>query len=360
MYNFDSATNFNTTSGYDSQQNTSKYSAVKAVACDPFGTGRDSCVAYVGFNCTGQNHVDVMTWLYDYKNGKSSEVVKLATLNWTEIDTTLTNAQMSNFVAITAGNYNGDVNETAGYGFATDSVVVYAPSSGGDSQKSNGLVELQWQQDPTTHQITLKKQSALSASLLHVGYTYGDNTWAYDMWPEDKLACELATGDFNSDGIEDLAVLSYVGNGVRPTYGDATLYVPYLSVAMGSTDQNILENKTSGEYVEKSGGRSDGAYLWDTARSPGMSVGDANGDGILEIAVAGIRATQATTGSNPNSSLKDNKLWKSTSTDNIVVGIYQVGGPIPCRPLALTPGWKQMSGKRKVHMRTILLWNAPA
>ena len=346
VYNFDSATNFNTTSGYDSQQNTSKYSAVKAVACDPFGTGRDSCVAYVGFNCTGQNHVDVMTWLYDYKNGKSSEVVKLATLNWANIDTTLTNAQMSNFVAITAGNYNGGVNETAGYGFATDSIIVYAPSSGGDSQKSNGLVELQWQQDPTTHQITLKKQSALSTSLLHVGYGYGDNTWAYDMHPEDKLACELATGDFNSDGIEDLAVLSYCGDSAVKQYGDATLYVPYLSVSMGSTDQNILENKTSGEYVEKSGGRSDGAYLWDTARSPGMSVGDANGDGILEIAVAGIRATQATTGSNPNSSLKDDKLWKSTSTDNIVVGIYQVGGSDTLQTLSFNTGvetnvWKK-------------------
>ena len=345
-YNFDSATNFNNTSGYDSQQNTSKYSAVKAVACDPFGTGRDSCVAYVGFNCTGENHVDVMTWLYDYKNGKSSEVIKIATLNWTEIDTALTNAQMSNFVAITAGNYNGSVNETAGYGFATDSVIVYAPSSGGDSQKSNGLVELQWQQDPTTHQITLKKQSALSTSLLHVGYGYGNNTWAYDMHPEDKLACELATGDFDSDGIEDLAVLSYCGDSAVKQYGDATLYVPYLSVSMGASDRNILENKKSGEYIEKSGGRSDGAYLWDTARSPGMSVGDANGDGILEIAVAGIRATQATTGSNPNSSLKDEKLWKSTTTDNTVVGIYQVGASNTLQTLSFntgveTNGWKK-------------------
>ena len=323
-YNFDKAYNFNA-EGYDSQENTKEYSAVKAVACDPFGTGRDGCVAYVGLDCTGQSHAEVVTWLYDYKNGKSSEVIKLATLNWTEIDKTFTDAQIANFVAITAGNYNGAVNETDGYGFATDSVVVYAPSSGGDSKKSNGLVELQWQQDPATHQITLKKQSAFSTSLLHVGYGYGDNTWAYDMSLKDKLACELATGDLDSDGIEDLAVLSYCGDSAVKQYGDATLYVPYLSVSMGSTDQNILENKTGGEFFEKSGGRSDNAYLWDTARSPGMSIGDANGDGIQEIAVAGIHATQATTGSNPNSHLKDDKLWKSTTTTNTVVGIYQVG-----------------------------------
>ncbi len=364
-YNFKNAYNFNA-EGHDSQKDTSKYSAVKAVACDPFGTGRDSCVAYVGMDCTGASHVDVVTWLYDYKNGKSSEVIKLGTLYWYEIDKRLTNAQMSNFLAITAGNYDGAVNEKSGYGFATDSVVVYVPSAGVD-KKSYGLVELQWEQDPTTKQITLKNQweqdsttkqitlknqSQFNTGLLHVGYTYGDNTWAYDQYPEDKLACELASGDFNADGIEDLAVLSYVGNcSERQTFGDATLYVPYLSVAMGSKDKEILNNKTGGEYVEKSGGQSDGAYLWDTARSPGMSVGDANGDGVQEIAVAGIRATQATTGSNPNSRLKDNKLWTDTTTSNTVVGVYQVGASDTLQTLSFNTGvetnkWKS-SGAHK-------------
>lgn len=323
-YNFEKAWNYNS-GDYATQNNDiNQYSAVKAIACDPFGTGRDSCVAYVGLKCTGASHADVMTWLYDYKNGKCSEVINLATLYWNEIADKLTIAEMENFMAITAGNYYGNINDNEGYGFATDSVVVYAPSAGLD-KKANGLVELQWTQDPNTHEITLKSKSDFNTSLLHQGYGYGDYTWAYDGNPEDKLACDLATGDFNSDGIEDLAVLSYVGDVVSKTYGDGTLYIPYLAVSMGSTDKKILENKTSSQYFEQYSRQENGVYLWDTARSPGISVGDADGDGVEEIAVAGIKVTQSTSGKEPNSGLYKSDLWyNGKQQDSMVVGIYKV------------------------------------
>ena len=344
-HNFDKAWNFNDGS-YDTQNNDiNQYSAVKAVACDPFGTGRDSCVAYVGLKCTGANHCDVMTWLYDYKNGKCSPIVNLATLYWSEIDSHLTNAQMSNFMAIAAGNYYGNINKTEGYGFATDSVVVYAPSAGMD-KKANGLVEIQWQQDSKTHEITLKSQTDFNTGLLHPGYGYGDGTWAYNGNCEDKLACDLATGDFNADGIEDLAVLSYVGNVKTKTYGDATLYIPYISVSIGNADKKILENKKSGIYFEQFRGVDDGVYLWDTARSPGLAVGDANGDGIDEIAVGGIKVTQGTATAEPNSALKKSDLWYyANEKDNMVVGIYQATyGNIQVQSFTVnveTNKWKQ-------------------
>ncbi len=345
VHNFETAWNFND-GNYDSQNNDiNQYSAVKAVACDPFGTGRDSCVAYVALKCTGESHADVMTWLYDYKNGKCSPIINLATLYWSKIDTNLTNAQMSNFMAIAAGNYYGNVNKTEGYGFETDSVVVYAPSAGLD-KKSNGLVEIQWQQDPTTHEITLKSQSDFNTELLHPGYGYAEGTWAYNGNGEDKLACDLATGDFNSDGIEDLAVLSYVGNVKTKVYGDASLYIPYISVTVGDKDKKILENKKSGIYFEQFRKQESGVYLWDTARSPGLAVGDANGDGIDEIAVCGIKVTQGTKTEEPNSALEKSDLWYyADEKDNMVLGVYQApAGNIQVESFAVdvqTNKWKQ-------------------
>ncbi len=361
MHNFEDATNFNDgEKGHDSQNDTSKYSTVKAVACDPFGTGRDGCVAYVGLDCTGESHANVVTWLYDYKNGKSSKVISLGTLHWQGIDKDPTNAQMANYLAITAGNYDGTVNQAEGYGFGTDSVVIYVPSEGNGASASHGLVELQWQQDSQTHEITLKNKSEFSTGLLHDKYTYGERTISRNMYWSDKLACELATGDFDSDGIEDLAVLSYLGNTDNAGFKDATLFVPYLSVSMGSSDKNILENKTNGLYVEQAGGHSSAGYLWDTARSPGMSVGDANGDGTLEIAVAGIRGTQATVGDQPDSSIKFNRWEEPDKTkSNTVVAVYQVGSGNKLNTLSFnanveTNEWKRTGAYAGLKEDTIL------
>lgn len=319
--NFEKATKYSkgpTNSSYDLRY----YSMVRAVACDPFGTGRDSCVAYVGLEARGSDTARVVTWLYDYKNDVCSEVIELSLLAWDSIGSTMYASEMENFMAITAGNYYGNRNETTKQ--MKDTVVVYVPSTSG---RKWGLTELQWTQDAATHAITAASRTDADKTLMHPGFDYadwGDTSWAEDSNVRDKLGCSLATGDFNNDGYEDLVALTYVGNVKRLGKGDGTRYVPYLALSAGGGSQKVSQSSSGdGIYVEQKRGTIENGYLWDTNRSPGISVGDANGDGIDEIAVAGIKVTQALKGQDAHSALYNNDQWYYASEeDTLVVGIY--------------------------------------
>ncbi len=219
--------NFNTATAYDTAS--TNYSLVRAVAFNPFGRDRDNCVAYVALkichessHTDGQDfpnsnwlHADLVTWMYDFKENKKSEEVFLGTFDWDDIDDEAYFCEMLNFLAITAGDYDGD---------GKDSAVLYYAGRGRWRNNDTGLVELQWNENDGVISYETKqspgKDLYADSTLIHPLYTTGGTTSAsLDNWQRsyevyNKLTCSLDTGDFNGDGIEDLVVLTSVGEPV--------------------------------------------------------------------------------------------------------------------------------------------------
>lgn len=281
----DAAGNFNSSGDYTSF---GKLSYVESVAFDPFGTGRNDHAAYIGYDHNSYEFqikvVDsstgaVVAYTYVHADGAANSVFEGHTPhNWFA----------GNLLAITAGDYNGD---------GCDSLIIYIAN---DNQ-TYGL-----------HQIDMQISGYLTISnpadqtLLHQQYvteSYGQNM-AADAERENKLGCDLATGDFNGDGIDDLAVVSYL-NGVRndgiPNRGDKDYhnlnygyYTPWLNVAYGSSwDSDNIFNNTNSGFVQlaKSAGTNSNGSLFTSVVAPGIAAGDVDGDGGDEIIVAGTKNT---------------------------------------------------------------------
>ena len=309
-------TNFESASIVDQNVN---YSLIRAVAFNAFGGSRDDCVAYVALEPVDDDNARFITWMYDYTNKVQSEIVTIGTLNWEDIDTELYGHEMLNFMTVTAGDY---------YGKGKDSVVLYFPGHGNNSTGDTGLVEINWSKDSNGN-ITYS-MSDISETLIHPLYTTGgeDQNWQKSDNPYDKLCATLDSGDLNGDGIEDLVVLTNMCWADSDDSRDMRRFVPYLAVSYGSNaeDASIIKTKTSGTYVEAiSDAYSDGYTYWDSPRNPGLSVGDADGDGYVEIAVAGTKVTQK--GDNyskdPSAShYNDDPWYYYKQFDNLAVGIY--------------------------------------
>jgi hypothetical protein len=119
------------------------------------------------------------------------------------------------------------------------------------------------------------------------------------------LPVSLASGDFNGDNEEDIAVVTFSGNGVSILLGmgDGTFEPPVVygtevapvSVAVGDFDSDgrldlVVINRDSNS-MSILFGRGDGAFQpsinYATGSAPfAVAVLDANGDGVLDVAVA--------------------------------------------------------------------------
>ena len=308
--------NFETATKVDQNVN---YSLIRDVSFDPFCTGRNNCFAFVALDLKDEVNANLVTWMYDYTNKVQSEVVTLGTLNWDGIDDDLYGHEMLNFMSITAGDYCGT---------GKDSTVVYFPGHGNGWSGDTGLVEVTWgkKDDGSLYY----SASEVSEQLIHPLYTTGGGStnWQKSAEPYDKLGCTLDTGDFNGDGIDDLVVLTNISWPDHKDNSNMQRYAPYLAISYGSKQLtgSIVKTKTSGEYVEaKRDSLDDGYTVWDMPRNPGLSVGDANGDGIDEIAVAGTKVTQygANKSTSPSGSNRNNDPWYYYKQfDTMVVAIY--------------------------------------
>ena len=332
--------NFDTATAYDTAS--TNYSLVRAVAFNPFGRDRDNCVAYVALkichessHTDGQDfpnsnwlHADLVTWMYDFKENKKSEEVFLGTFDWDDIDDEAYFCEMLNFLAITAGDYDGD---------GKDSAVLYYAGRGRWRNNDTGLVELQWNENDGVISYETKqspgKDLYADSTLIHPLYTTGGTTSvSLDNWQRsyevyNKLTCSLDTGDFNGDGIEDLVVLTSVGEPVDKDKSNMLRYVPYLAVAYGEEGSelgSILKNKVDSTYVELKEKTEDSYTYWSIPRNPGLAVGDANGDYIDEIAVAGskylIKGEKNKT--NADAKADSSSVYNSHDFEYMTVGIY--------------------------------------
>jgi len=150
----------------------------------------------------------------------------------------------------------------------------------------------------------------------------GDGTFAIQPGPDPFPSNALAVGDFNGDGIQDLAAVNFRGNGGA------------VQVFLGNGDGTFTQEYTT-TYVEQE-------VSWSVA------VGDFNGDGILDLAVADSGGVDVLLGNGNGTfiSAPSPALGASFSPVAIAVGDFNQDG-IP--DLAVT-------GIRRIKLRT---WRRP-
>ena len=200
---------------YKNDGNMKKMSFVEAVAFDPNGTGRKDHIAYIGFD-SGNNKI--VLYAHDAKDGKTyAEYAFPGNASWIK-NSNPQNWTAGNYFAITAGDYDGDGRET---------LVAFVTA---DNDKDYGLYEINWNNG------SLRADKS-GKNLLH--WRYVNEKPGQDMANTtnnrgNKLCADLATGDFNGDGKDDLAAVSYL---LDPPdnyqHLDCEYYLPMLAVSYG-------------------------------------------------------------------------------------------------------------------------------
>ncbi len=291
------------------------YANIRAVAFNPHkDRSRKDCVVYVAVNPQGKDDAEFITWMYDYTAKKRSANLSLGTVHWQNVKSQTYSSEFLNFMAITAGNY---------YGKGYDTSVVYFPGHGSGTFDDMGLFEIDWSD------MDNPKKTAVSDSAIHPDYKTALNRgWQDSSLVYDKLTCTLDSGDVNGDGIDDLAVVTSMPKPGNMDRSNMRRFEPYLSVCYGTSngDAGTILNKANGQYVCDNGGKGkNNHYYWATIRNPGLAIGDADGDDVGEITLAGnkwfIKGVEGV--SNPAGYTATDDPWDGSRLNKYVVATYR-------------------------------------
>lgn len=271
---------------------------VKTVSFDPNGSGRRDHIAMVGV--TASNYVYL--YVYDTVN-KKWERTALGTIEWITDDTHY--YEMSDFLSITAGDYDGD---------KKDSLVIYGAFSKTANQTTmtvmgkpitttayptnsdaSNLVECTV--SSTSSAVTITRGSYTNALINPDYVTSGLLSKCDDKNGKSALVGQVDTGDFNGDGIDDLAVMTYVSKNADNASNNSdckvSLFSPYVDVSLGTNAgkaSTILKtsnvNFKSGKSTLSLSSSKDGK-TYNAIMGAGLATGDLNGDGCDSIVVGG-------------------------------------------------------------------------
>ena len=256
-------------------------SFVEAVAFDPNGTGRKDHIAYIGFD-TGSNKI--VLHVQDAEDGTTYANYEFpGTAEWMK-HSNPQNWRAGNHFAITAGDYDGDGKET---------LVTFVTAN---SKEDYGLYELSCSGSGS---LTVSQKGS-GKDLLHWRYVnenHGQNM-ANTGNLRVMLCCDLTTGDFNGDGIDDLAAVSYINGADGEQDGnydnfDCEYYLPMMAVSYGGSTGSspVKDSGSESLYLAVDNGISSGRRSYQTMTAVGLDAGDVDGDGIDEIVVGGTKNT---------------------------------------------------------------------
>ncbi|MDD4369684.1 MAG: fibronectin type III domain-containing protein [Anaerostipes sp.] len=185
-------------------------------------------------------------WIQDSKNNSASKK-KLVTDNTIFLGKAVVDKiedyQANAFLAVTAGDYNGD---------GKDSIMI--------AVTTKEKVDI-YEMNPENMSVSKR---------LGIGGKSGAKEY------KDYLAVDMTTGDFDGNGVDDLAVATAFGK--QPTQEDATAK---LSFKYGKKGETFDGSFTSWKKIENGGS--------DSLFAPGISAGDMDGDGQDEVVVAGMQ-----------------------------------------------------------------------
>ncbi|MCR4710573.1 MAG: hypothetical protein K5653_10020 [Clostridiales bacterium] len=274
-----------------------KASFVQAVSFDPRGIGRKDHIAFIGVNANKYAYV----WVYDTRNKKwyrtngDNGGFSIVRCSWMDSQEP-SEYEAANFLSITAGDYDNDGKET---------LIVYAVGDYIDDDTYRyQLYELQVDSPDIGGSGSISIDYRKTARSFIWSYKYAnqkDNKY--------RLGCDLATGDINGDGIDDLASVSYYGD-IRNSNQKASFYRPYLCVYYGEPGKNIFRQVGSSVglwegYSNESDDNKIKNKKWKSMVSPGIACGDIDNDGVDEIVTAGIKNTIEANGAANAANSKD-------------------------------------------------------
>lgn len=271
-----------------------------SIAFDPDGTGYRDHVAYVGFGGGGAVYV----WVYNAVTDTYGSLQEVGQCNGVS---DLGYFASRKYLSITAGDYNSD---------GRDTFVIYFPGEKGNYK----LLEYSCN-DTTVTNIDWNRSD------LHPEYAKQTGLQNSSKWG-DMLGCDLTTGDFDGDGIDDLGVISFVQ---KPSTGDLTestpdLYTPYVTAAFGDTDVKsgtIMDSQVKQSIYARINDRKDGnVSVADSMRSPSISAGDVDGDGCDELIAGGYYSKVKT--SEPGYS--DTINYDKITAESIIVSRKSISG----------------------------------
>lgn len=251
------------------------YAFMEADAFDmDYNSGNEEYVAFVGVK-DGY----LWAWVTDIKGKKaSSNRISLGSMSW--VDNSYNQYSSTSLVDVVAGDFDGD---------GRDSIVVYSTRASSDGGCT--LYELKYNTSSNS-------LSQVACSDVMLNSTYTDNKPAdtdnNHNNSRNKLGASMEVGDFNGDGIDDLAVLSYTHNitNYQAPIGmhDTTLKICYGKDDLGSVISGKADYTTGLQY-------NDGKRIYFPIACC-LAAGDYNNDGIEDLYVTGVRADAPYSGAN--------------------------------------------------------------
>lgn len=254
-----------TESAYSSFLNSLSYT--QSIGFDKTGSGRKDVAAYFGFNTQENRYylygldtsrdneikaiTDVVYWVKEGDAWKEYKPVYMNEDSWTA-----DHYAANNLLAITAGNF--------GRGYET--VVVAETCNARDG--SGGTVTILFEYDHVSREWKRIGNPVILETVSNEDYV---------------STVSLAAGDLNGDDVDELIVVLGKSEDAPKGKGEAKIYV-YQGVP-GDTSSVLSHSRTTTSIYEDytDGGDSNRR----TISSPGVAVGDVDGDGVNEVVVGG-------------------------------------------------------------------------